>query len=220
VLAGVDLTLGKTISLDIALQAQEQWKEGKVEVLPQNWTPLNPQFINPDPTILLDFRFRKALLLAIDRQQLADFIFSGHGKIAHSYVGPDVPLNNLVEPSIVKYEYDPRQAAQILQQLGYTKRADGFLYDVSGNKLSVEIRIPLQNDIHAKTAAPVADYWQQLGVAVDQVPEPIQRALDREWRTQHPGFEIVERRNSLLVGEIWRFHSSQVPLPENGYKAT
>ncbi len=220
VLAGVDMTLGKTISLDIALQAQEQWKEGRVEVLPQNWTPLNPQFINPDPPILLDFRFRKALLLAIDRQQLADFIFSGHGKIAHSYVGPDVPLYNLVEPSIVKYEYDPRQAAQILQQLGYTKRPDGFLYDAAGAKLSVEIRIPLQNDIHAKTAAPVADYWQQLGVAVGQVPEPIQRALDREWRTQHPGFEIVERRNSLLVGEIWRFHSSQVPLPENGFKAT
>src|SRR5439155_1389025 len=96
--------------------------------------------------------------------------------------------------------------------LGYTKRADGFLYDADGHKLSVEIRIPLQNDVHAKAAAPVADAWQQLGVAVDQVPIPIQRAQDREYRAQFPGFQIVERVNSLSISDIWRFHSSIVPL--------
>jgi peptide/nickel transport system substrate-binding protein len=219
-LAGGDLTLGKTISLDMALGAQEQWKEGRVAILPQNWTPLNPQFINADPPIVTNFQFRRAMIEALDRQQLADFVFSGQGSIAHSYVAPDTPLYNLVEPSIVKYEYDPRHAAQLIEGLGYTKRPDGFFYDGAGRKLAVEIRIPIQNDIHAKTAAPVADMWQQLGVAVDQVPVPIQRTLDREYRTQFPGFQVVERVNSLAIGEIWRFHSSQVPLPENGFRAT
>ena len=219
-LAGGDLTLGKTISLDMALGARDQWKDGRVAILPQNWTPINPQSINPDPPIIADPRFRRALLLALDRQQLADFVFSGQGSIAHSYVAPDTPSYRLIEPSIVKYEYDPRQAAQLLEGLGYAKRPDGFLYDSAGKKLSVSINIPIQNDIHSKTAAPVADFWQQIGVAVEQVPVPIQRTLDREWRTQFPGFEVVERVNSLLVGEIWRFHSSQVPLPENGFRAT
>jgi len=134
-------------------------------------------------------------------------------------VPPDAPLYELVEPSIVKYGYDPRQAAQIMQELGYTKRFDGFLYDGSGRKLTVELRLPLQNDIHVKTGAPVADTWQQLGVAVDQVGISIQLNGDREYRTQYPGFQIVERRNSLLVSEIYRFHSSQVPLPENRWAA-
>lgn len=220
VLSGVDLTLGKTISLDMALQARDQWKDGHVETLPQNWTPINPQFMNPDPPIIADLRFRKAMILALDRQQLADFVFSGHASVAHSYVSPSVPLYDRIEPSIVKYPYDPKQAEQILDELGYAKGPDGMRADGVGRKLAVEIRIPLQNDIHAKTAAPVADAWQRIGVAVEQTPVPIQRALDREWRNTYPGFEIVERRNSLLVGEIWRFHTSQIPLPENGFRAT
>ncbi len=219
VLAGIDLTLGKTISLDIALQARDQWKDGKVVSVLQNWTPINPQWINPDPPIIANYQFRRALIMALDRQELADVVFSGQGAVAHSYVSPETPLYNLIEPAIVKYPYDPRQAAQLLDGLGYTKRADGFLYDADGRKLVVDIQIPLQNDVHPKTAAPVADKWQQLGVGVDQTPIPIQRAQDREWRSQFPGFNIVERVNSLAISEIWRFHSSQVPLPENRWLA-
>jgi peptide/nickel transport system substrate-binding protein len=218
-LAGVDLTLGKTISLDIALQARDQYKDGRIEVKGQNWTPINPQFIDTDPPIIADYRFRRALILALDREQLADFVFSGHGTVAYSYVPPDIPLYHLVEPYIVKYPYDLRQAAQIMDGLGYTKRSDGFLYDSAGRKLTVELRIPLQNDVHAKTAPPAADMWQRLGVAVDQVGIPIQRATDREYRAQFPGFQIVERRNSLIIAEIWRFHSSMVPLAENRWQA-
>jgi peptide/nickel transport system substrate-binding protein len=219
VLAGIDLTLGKTVSLDIALQARDQWKDGKVISVLQNWTPINPQWINPDPPIIANYQFRRALIMALDRQELADVVFSGQGAVAHSYVSPETPLYNLVEPAIVKYAYDPRQSAQILEGLGYTKRADGFLYDAEGRKLVVDIQIPLQNDVHPKTAAPVADRWQQLGVGVDQTPIPIQRAQDREWRAQFPGFNIVERVNNLAISEIWRFHSSQVPLAENRWLA-
>ncbi len=140
--------------------------------------------------------------------------------MAHSYVNPNEPMYNLIEPSIVKYPYDPQQAAQLIQDLGYVKRGDGFFYDPEGKKLEVSIQIPLQNDIHAKTAAPVADAWQRLGVSVIQDPLPIQRAQDREFRSQFPGFNITERVNALDIADIWNFHSSRVPLPENRYITT
>ena len=216
-LAGADLTLGKTISLDIALGARDQWKEGRIAVLPQNWTPINPQFINPDPPIITDLRFRRAMLQALDRQQLADFVFSGYGSVAHSYVDPATPLYHLVEPSIVRYEYDPRAAAHGIEGLGYTKRTDGFFYDGAGQRLSVSVYAGAQNDIHPKTVAAVAAMWQPLGVAVEQTLVPVQRAQDREYRANFPGFDIGERRNSLIVSEIWRLHSSTVSLPENRY---
>ncbi len=160
VLAGIDMTLGKTVSLDIALPAREQWKDGSLQVRPQNWTPINPQFINPDPPIILDLRFRRALLEALDRQALADFVFSGYGSVAHSYVSPETPHYDLIEPSIVKYDFNVRQATQAIEGLGYTRRGDGFFYDGGGQKLAVELRIPLQNDIHAKTAAPIAERYR------------------------------------------------------------
>ena len=216
-LAGADLTLGKTISLDIALAARDQWQDGRVAVLPQNWTPINPQFINPDPPIVADLRFRRAMLQALDRQQLADFIFSGYGSVAHSYVDPATPLYHLVEPSIVRYEFDSRAAAQAIEGLGYAKQPDGFFYDSAGQRLSVSIYAGAQNDIHPKAVAAVAAMWQPFGVAVEQVLIPIQRAGDREYRANFPSFEIAERRNSLIVAEIWRFHSSTVSLPENRY---
>jgi len=220
VLAGVDLTLGKTISLDMALGAEEQWRDGKVLLFSQNWTPLNQQWINPDPPIISNYQFRKALYLALDRKQLADFVITGHGIVADSYVNPNEPGYNLIEPSIVKYPYDPQQSAQILQTLGFTKRGDGLLYDAEGKKLEVAIQIPLQNDVHTKTAAPVADTWRRLGVTVDEDPLPIQRAQDREFRSQFPGFNITERSNALDIADIWNFHSSRIPLPENRYVTT
>ena len=220
VLAGVELTLGKTISLDQALQLRDQWKDGRMLTKPQAWTPINVQFINPNPTIVTDYRFRRAMIQAIDRQQLSDTVWSGQSNVAHSYVLQGIPFYNLVEPSIVKYEYDPRAAAQAIEGLGYTKRADGFFSDASGQRLSVSIYSTVQNDIHPKTTAAVADYWQRLGVEVEQVLIPIQRAQDREYRAQFPGFELIENANSISSSDIRRFHSSSTPLPENRFQVT
>jgi peptide/nickel transport system substrate-binding protein len=188
-------------------------------VLPQNWTPLAPQFTYPDPPIVADVRFRRALLHALDRQQLADFVFYGMGSIAHSYVGPETPLYNLVEPHVVKYAHDTQRTAQIMEELGYTKRGDGFYYDGAGQKLTVALSASAQNDIHLKTVPAVADMWQRVGVAVTQELVPPQASADREARARYSGFEMTERRNSLSVSEMYRQHSSQIPGPENRFRA-
>ena len=219
ILAGGDLTLGKTISLDIALQVRDKWTEGRLLVLAQNWTPLNPQFTNPDPPVVADVRFRRALLNALDRQLLADYVFSGYGSIAHSYVAPETPLYSIVEPYIVKYDFDVRRAAQLLDELGYAKRADGFYYDNAGKKLTVNLQASAQNDIHPKTVPAVADMWRRFGVAVDEELVSPQASQDREARAGYPAFEMTERRNSLSVTEMYRMHSSQIPAPENRFRA-
>ena len=219
ILAGGDLTLGKTISLDIALQVRDGWRDGRVAVLAQNWTPINPQFINPDPPIVADLRFRRALVHALDRQQLAEFVFPGYGLVAHSYVDPNAPLYNLVEPQIVKYEYDLRRTGELMEELGYRKAGDGFFTDPSGQRLSFLFQAPSQNDIHVKTLPAIADMWQRAGFSVEQKFIPIQQTQDREMRAQWPALEMIERRNSLTVSEVYRSHSSQVPLPENRYAA-
>jgi peptide/nickel transport system substrate-binding protein len=219
ILAGGDLTLGKTISLDIAVQVRDNWTNGRVEVRPQNWTFLNPQFDSPDPPVVGDVRFRRAMLKALDREQTALHVLSGQGSIAHSYVNPDAPLYAVVDPAVVKYEYNPRAAAQEIEGLGYTKRPDGFFYDAAGRKLSVSLRASAQNDIQPKTMPVVADFWQQSGIAVEQEIVPPQRNSDREYRATFPSFDINERRNSLNVAEVSKFHSSQVPLPENRFRA-
>ena len=50
VLAGtVDLTLGRGFSLEQALQAREQWRQGNIDISYMSWIALFPQFVNPNP---------------------------------------------------------------------------------------------------------------------------------------------------------------------------
>jgi len=126
----------------------------------------------------------------------------------------------VIEPGIVRYKYDPQNAIQTIQDLGYTRRSDGYFYDVANQRLSVSIYAPIQNDIHPKAAAAVADYWQNIGVATDQVLIPPQRMLDREYTATFPSFELVERPNSITAAYIGRFRSTATPLPENGFVVT
>jgi peptide/nickel transport system substrate-binding protein len=220
VLAGVDMTIGRALSVDQAMRVGEQWREGRVDTRPYGWVTVNPQFINPALPILADLRFRRALLQGIDRQQLADTLMAGKAPFAHSFVNPATPDYGLVEPAIVKYGYDPRAAAQTLGELGYVKAADGMLHDSSGRVLTLEIRSPVQNDIHAKMMASVADYWQRLGVTVEQVSIPIPRMQDREYVATFPHFHLVENSIDTTVRNTIRFHSSSTPLHENRFAAS
>jgi len=219
-LAGLELTIGRTISLDQALQLRDQWHDGGFQTRPTGWVPINTQFINPDPPIVTDYRFRRAMLEAIDRQQLDEILMGGVGGIADTFISRDHSEYRTIESRLVKYSYDPRSAAQALEALGYVKGTDGMLVGSTGQRLSVSIYTTIQNDIHPKATATVADYWKNAGVGVDQNIIPIQRAQDREYRAQFPSFELVQTGSSLAARDVRRFHSASTPLPENRFQVT
>jgi peptide/nickel transport system substrate-binding protein len=216
ILAGqIDVTLGRTLSLDQGLQVRNRWSDGKVDIVDQTWVALFPQFIDPNPAILADVQFRRALMNAVDRQALVDQLMAGASAVADGYISPKDPAYSAIAPGIVRYPYDPARAAQIIQSLGYTKGADGFFRSAAGDKLSVEIRAGSSLDIQTKSMLSTADYWQRTGIGVDQVTVPPQQASDRKYRATRPGFEIVRQPND--VNAVTRVRSSDSPLPENDY---
>jgi peptide/nickel transport system substrate-binding protein len=217
VLAGVELTLGRALSIDQSVRIVDQWQDGEFHTRPYGWIAVSPQFINPNPAVVLDLRFRRAMLQAIDRTQLLDSLMAGRGSVANAFVSPDVPEYKSIESSIVRYDYDPRQAAQTLAELGYTKGPDGLLYDGSQQKLEVTTYYTVQNDVHPKATAAVADFWKQVGVSTIQNAVSIQQATDREYRAQFPTFDINEIAMDLSARNVRRFHSEQTPLPENRF---
>src|SRR5439155_14502769 len=100
VLAGeVELNLGRGMSLEQGIQVRDQWHEGRLAVRLSSWIAAYPQFVNPDPPLVADVRFRRALLQAIDRQALVDSFQFGQSKVAHSYVSPSEPEYPEVESS-------------------------------------------------------------------------------------------------------------------------
>ena len=64
---------------------------------------------------------RQALVLCIDRQRLADELFSGQSRVPDSYIHPDHPLAN---PQARRYAYDPQAGGNLLTSAGWSD-ADG-----------------------------------------------------------------------------------------------
>lgn len=216
VLAGaVQVTLGRNLGFEQAIEVRAQWREGTVEIAPASALLIYPQFLYTNPVIVREVRFRRALMHAMDRETLVDSVLGGFGSVAHSLHGPlDPPEYQAIEDRIVKYPHDSNRAIQLIQGLGYTRGADGLFRDGSGQKLSVEMRTTGENQIHLKAFYPVINDWQHAGVDVQPVVIPPQRQREREYRATFPALELL--RSGNLRG-IVNYHTSKQKTPENNW---
>jgi len=69
----------------------------------------------------------RALLHAIDRQQLVDTLQAGLTAVAHSRLHPSEPEHKEIAAGIPHYDYEPRRALQLVEALGYARGTDGVL---------------------------------------------------------------------------------------------
>jgi peptide/nickel transport system substrate-binding protein len=176
--------------------------------------PIYPQFINPDPPVVGNLQFRRAVLMAIDRQEMTDTINYGLGPVAHSWVQPDTPEGRAVEPSIVRYAYDPRASMQMIEGLGYTRGGDGVFQGADGNKLSVQILTVQLNAFNVPSTLSVARYWQQIGLDVQTDVLPAVRVTDRQARALFPSFALIARGAQTPDAN---YTSRSVPTADNNY---
>jgi peptide/nickel transport system substrate-binding protein len=218
ILAGeVDMTIGGRLSVEWATQVRSQWRAGDLKTSgTTTMISAYPQFINPNPPILLDARFRKALLYAVDRQQIVDSLVEGLSQVGHSIISQDDDDWQYIQSRVVTYNYDPARAAQMLDGLGYARGTDGLYRDATGQRLTVEARTTATDDTQTKTMLSLADNWQKLGLGVDQVAVPQQRESDREYRATRQAFEIVRQPGGSRELTT-RWHGTNTPLPENDY---
>jgi peptide/nickel transport system substrate-binding protein len=220
ILAGtVERPIGRGLALEQVVQIRESAPSVNVQLGDRlgNVMPMYPQFINTDPPIVANLAFRRALLMAIDRQQMGEALNFGLGRVAHSWLQPDRPEYKGVEAKIVRYEYDPRRAAQAITNLGYTKGADGIFRDAQGAKLALVVQTTEGNALQPPSTLAVVDYWQRLGVDATMENVPNQRLSDREYRAQFAAFELVASGVSAKSSQIRGFHGASTPLPETKF---
>ena len=118
--------LGRGLTVEDAVDIRDRSQDVRVQLggTLAGVLPIYPQFIDPDPPIVANPQFRRALLMAIDRQELTDTLNNGLGPVAHSWVQPDQPEGRAIEGRIVHYPYDPRAAAQTIEALGLPRMAN------------------------------------------------------------------------------------------------
>ncbi len=218
VLAGVvDLTFSRAVSIEQGIQIRDQWQDGKIVPSITGWTMMYPQLRAPSPAALADAEFRRALIQAIDREQLAESLAAGLAPVADSIIPPDEAAYDSIKNRIVRWTYDPRRTAQLIEGMGFAKGPNGMYRDSGGESLTIEIRTTT-NQANQKAAAAVGDAFQRVGIGGNPVVIPVQRLQDNEYRATYSGLELVNQPDGT-EGVVNLLDSSAAPLPERNFRA-
>ncbi len=122
---------------------------------------------HPDPVmreIFNDVRFRQAMSVAIDRNEINELIYFGLATPSQSAPTPD---SNFYEPWMTDHfaEYDPDRANALLDEIGLDQRdGEGFRLRPDGETLFINMQVAVPEEAWGKIAELVVSYWNAVGV--------------------------------------------------------
>jgi peptide/nickel transport system substrate-binding protein len=214
-----DLATGTGPNVTQAGELKSQSWDGQISAtVGATYLHLFAQYIDPATPVITDKRFHKALMYALDRQELVDTFQSGYGGIAHMPWSTTDPDYKDILAKIETYAFDQNRAAAMFQGLGYAKGSDGFLRNnATGQRLEqIEFRTTGEQVFQVRMLAAMSDYFKNVGLDINQVVVPQERTSDRVYRITNPGLEELQfgYGPSTLVNFM---HSSLIPTPANGY---
>lgn len=160
-----------------------------------------------DPTLrklFEDRRFRQALSVAINRDEIWKLVYLGMGKPRQCSLISGVAF---YDPEWEKMwtEYDPKKANELLDRIGLNKRdRDGFRLRPDGKTLALTITFPSGIfGAWSDVLEMVKKYWESVGVKV--AIQPVERSL------------YVTRCNAgdLEIG-VWNFDRNAAVMSDPG----
>jgi peptide/nickel transport system substrate-binding protein len=111
-----------------------------------------------------DVRFRRALSLAIDRDEISQVIYSGLA----------TPSNNTITSRSVLFkpeyatkwaQYDPKLANRLLDKVGLTKRdAKGIRLRPDGRPVTLTVESSGEGTENSDVLELITDYWKEVGI--------------------------------------------------------
>ncbi len=114
--------------------------------------------------IFWDKRFRQAMSVAINRDEINELIYFGLANVSQA---APVPTSFFYEPWMTTNfaQYDPELANQLLDEMGLDQRdADGFRMRPDGETLFLNFQVSVPEDAWRRIGQLVADYWNAVGV--------------------------------------------------------
>jgi peptide/nickel transport system substrate-binding protein len=178
---------------DYALVKRMEGPDIKVEdigiTLDTNWIAFNQNNVNNPKTqrpfvekwkqrLFRDQKFRQAASYAINREALANTVFSARAVPIYSFVTPGD--KTWFSDDIMKYPYDPARAKQLLAEIGLKdSNGDGFLEDSEGHTVEINLVTNASNNQRVETAAFVAKNLQEVGIKANAAPIAFGSLIDK-----------------------------------------
>lgn len=121
----------------------------------------------PDPEVrdlLSDVKFRRALSLAIDREEINDILYFGKGIPRNMFVAP---MSKFYEEEVARGAYidhDPAEAKRLLDELGIVdKTGNGMRNRPGGGKLNLVVEVKKD---YMKDMELVVEHWREIGLDI------------------------------------------------------
>ncbi len=126
--------------------------------------------------IFQDVRFRRAMSLAINREEVNDIVYFGQGVPRQLTV---VPSSQYFEPEFAAAwaEFDPARAGELFDEMGLVDRdGDGTRERLDGEALQITLEYMIGETPKQITLDLVTAYWREVGVSVNlkQISGPLQ----------------------------------------------
>lgn len=110
--------------------------------------------------VTADVLVRRAINLAINRDEMIEHVLNGYGSPAFS-VCDKMPWYN----SDAAVEFNPEQAEALLEEAGWTMGEDG-IREKDGNKAEISLMYPASDSVRQALAADTANQLKKVGISV------------------------------------------------------
>ena len=107
-----------------------------------------------------DVQVRRAVNIAIDRDEMIEHVLNGYGSPAYS-VCDKMPWYN----ESAKTEYDPEKAAELLEEAGWKAGSDG-IREKDGVRAGFTLMYPASDSVRQALAADTANQLKEVGIDV------------------------------------------------------
>jgi peptide/nickel transport system substrate-binding protein len=218
----VDAVMPGTVELAQGSLVRKEWeaagRKPSFFLMAETWRHVFVQFRDPRLRELLDVRVRRGLLHAVDRGAIVETVLEGQAPISYASIPPDDPKWEWVQDTLVRYEYDPRQAQQLLGQAGWSQGSDGEVLDRTGERVTVPLSTT-QSSQGQQMITILGNYWKALGLNVELSTLTRAESRDRKLRASFPGLWLSGRSVSW-DGQLRRVYGQECPTESNRWSGT
>ena len=150
--------------------------------------------------IFWDVRFRQAMSVAINRDEINELVYFG---LANAQQTAPVPSSLFFEDWMPTHyaQYDPDLANQLLDEMGLDQRdGDGFRLRPDGETLFINFQVSVPEDSWRQIGELITSYWNDVGVKTSY--KLIEIGLYRELRDGNQVDMAAWGADILDIGEV------------------
>jgi len=173
--------------------------------------------LNLENPMLQDLKVRKALVYAINREELVKALFEGKQEVAIHNVAPVDPWFTRDPKKVVLYPHDKKKAQALLDEAGWKIEGDGFRHK-DGKKLTLTFMTTAGDKTRENVQVFLQNQWKGVGIDVQIKNEPARVFF---------GDTLKKRDFGALAMYAWtsapeqtpkpNLHSSNIPTSANGW---